>query len=114
MSLKSQQVIEWRRRSRRRQREAFGNRCGICGYNRCSRALGFHHLDPQTKRFNFAVRGNTRSWKRNVEELRKCVLLCANCHMEVEDGNSQIPEDIQRFDESYATYVNDQGNTIGE
>ena len=63
--------------------EYMGGRCQKCGYNRCSDALDFHHLDSSSKEFGISQRGYTRSWKKVVEELAKCVLLCANCHREL-------------------------------
>jgi hypothetical protein len=50
------------------------------------RALEFHHVDPAAKRFGVAFRGVTRSLDAAREEASKCVLLCANCHAEVEAG----------------------------
>ncbi|UIW10564.1 HNH endonuclease [Aeromonas phage BUCT695] len=38
----------------------------------------FHHLEPHTKEGNSA---NIRNWDKLREELDKCVMLCANCHM---------------------------------
>jgi hypothetical protein len=62
-----------------------GGKCIICGYDKCSRALSYHHIDPSTKLFG--ISGNhCRSWEVLKTELDKCVILCANCHMEVEDG----------------------------
>ena len=95
-------------------RAAFGGCCGICGYDRCNAALAFHHLDPTKKRFGLAATSViAMSWTRIVEELRKCVLLCHNCHMEVEYGDTEIADDIPRFNESHSTYVNSQGKIIG-
>lgn len=68
-----------------------GGRCAICGYDRCLRALGFHHVDPRDKAFGVAHRGATRSLARARAEAAKCVLLCSNCHMEVEHGLASIP-----------------------
>jgi len=64
-----------------------GGRCSRCPYDRYLGALEFHHRDPSTKKFSLAV-GNLRGKPREVvlEEWRKCVLLCANCHREVEDA----------------------------
>lgn len=114
MSVRAEQVKAWRKRNGKRMRKAFGSKCGICGYDRCDAALSFHHLDPTEKSFGLGGSRLARSWGVSVSELRKCVLLCANCHMEVEYCGREIPDDIQRFDESYATYVNDQGVTIGD
>jgi 5-methylcytosine-specific restriction endonuclease McrA len=62
-----------------------GGRCQRCGYHRCLDALAFHHIDPATKLFNFAG-GATRSICSLKSEAMKCVLLCANCHLEEHAG----------------------------
>ncbi len=49
-------------------------------------ALQFHHLEPSAKSFGLSMRGLTRSIEKLREEAAKCVLLCANCHAEVEVG----------------------------
>ena len=49
------------------------------------------HLDPERKEFGIALRGVARSLERAREEVRKCVLLCANCHAEVEAGRRLFP-----------------------
>jgi transposase len=68
-----------------------GGKCVICGYHRCQRALQFHHLDPRTKEFHLGYTGVTRSLARCRAEARKCILLCANCHAEVEAGITTVP-----------------------
>jgi transposase len=77
-------------RRRRRLKEILvaeaGGRCTICGYDRNIGALHFHHRDPATKRFGVGDRGLTRSLAAVRAEAAKCVLLCANCHSEVEAG----------------------------
>jgi hypothetical protein len=67
-----------------------GGRCVICGYGSSPAALQFHHLDPGTKEFTLR-NGDTRSLERMRAEAAKCVLLCANCHAEVESGSAQVP-----------------------
>jgi transposase len=67
-----------------------GGACLLCGYHRCISALQFHHLDPETKRFAMASRGLARSLDAVRAEAAKCVLLCANCHAEVEAGIATI------------------------
>ena len=79
-------VQSWRIRTKQKMVELKGGCCEICGYNKCNRALVFHHLDPNEKDFGFSTKGITRSWNLIEEELKKCVLLCSNCHMEVHDG----------------------------
>ena len=68
-----------------------GGRCVACGYRDCIAALQFHHVDPSSKRFHLAREGVTRSLDRARAEARKCVLLCANCHVEVEAGVRAVP-----------------------
>jgi transposase-like protein len=67
-----------------------GGRCMRCGYDEHPSALQFHHLDRATKAFNLRD-GDTRSLARMREEARKCVLLCANCHAQVEAGAADVP-----------------------
>lgn len=63
-----------------------GGKCERCGYDKCSRALEFHHLDPNEKDFGIGHKGYTRSWEKVKEELDKCIMVCANCHAEIHDG----------------------------
>ena len=83
-------------RRRRKVKETLvadaGGMCLICGYSRCTAALQFHHLDPRAKDFGLGWRGVTRSIDAARAEAAKCVLLCANCHAEVEAGVTSIPE----------------------
>ncbi|HMI82360.1 MAG TPA: helix-turn-helix domain-containing protein [Solirubrobacterales bacterium] len=71
--------------------EEAGGKCLLCGYSRCYRALEFHHLDPAAKEFQLAHRGRTRSLAKLRAEASKCVLLCSNCHAEVEAGITAVP-----------------------
>ncbi len=84
-------VSKRRKKLREMAREYKGNKCAICGYSKCSRALSFHHLDPKKKDFGLSTRGLTRSWEKIKLEIEKCILLCANCHMEVHDHITQLP-----------------------
>lgn len=68
-----------------------GGECVICGYKRHVAALHFHHLDPSTKSFSIAHEGVTRGIDLIREEAKKCVLLCATCHAEVEAGVARLP-----------------------
>ena len=61
------------------------------GYSRYVGALQFHHVDPSAKSFSLSERGLARSLERARAEVAKCVLLCANCHAEVEGMIATIP-----------------------
>ena len=58
-------------------------KCEMCGYDRCIDALEFHHNDLSEKKFGISEKGYTRSWKTVMEELSKCMMICANCHREL-------------------------------
>ena len=59
--------------------------CDRCGYNRCAQALEWHHPndDKAYEPSNLLRDGTDASYKKYLEEARKCELLCANCHREV-------------------------------
>lgn len=84
-------VKKRRKKLREMARDYKGGKCQICGYKKCSRALSFHHLNPKKKDFTISAKGLTRSWAKLQEEIDKCILLCANCHMEVHEGITQLP-----------------------
>jgi hypothetical protein len=91
---RNSKVIAWRKEAKQKLIERFGGKCEICGYNRCARSLHFHHIDPGMKVFGIAKGGNTKSWPRILKEAQKCVLLCSNCHGEIEDGMLNVSEEI--------------------
>ena len=68
-----------------------GGACVLCGYDRSLAGLHFHHLDRASKSFALSRRGVTRSMAAARAEAAKCVLLCSNCHAEVEAGTAQLP-----------------------
>jgi hypothetical protein len=67
-----------------------GGKCVVCGYAKSAEALEFHHRSGK-KDFGISEKGMTRSWVKIERELKKCVLLCANCHREVHHGLTQLP-----------------------
>jgi hypothetical protein len=58
-------------------------RCVVCGYDRTLVNLHFHHVDPSTKAFGLTI-SSGKSLAAYTAEARKCVLVCANCHGEIE------------------------------
>lgn len=83
---RSEAVSRRRRKIKEELLKHFGGKCTICGYDRCNRALSFHHLDPNEKDFGIAARGLTRSLENAIAEAKKCVLVCMNCHAEIHTG----------------------------
>jgi 5-methylcytosine-specific restriction endonuclease McrA len=79
----TERVTEMRRKNKRKLVEFFGGKCTKCGYDRYVGALEFHHLDPNSKEFGMGAGGISWSFKRMVEEAKKCILVCSNCHREI-------------------------------
>jgi transposase-like protein len=73
--------------------EEAGGACCLCGYDRTMRALHFHHLEPSQKRHEINAKGVAIAIDKLRVEAQKCVLLCSNCHAEVEDGVARVPAD---------------------
>jgi len=59
-----------------------GGCCCKCGYNKCHKALTFHHINPEEKDMTLSANWE-KSFDRVKKELDKCILLCANCHAEL-------------------------------
>jgi len=74
--------------------EEAGGACVLCGYDRSLAGLHFHHVDPAAKAFALSRHGVTRSLDAARAEAAKCVLLCSNCHAEVEAGNAKLPPSL--------------------
>lgn len=89
--VKNASVI-WRRRVKLTLIDEAGGQCQLCGYNKCAAALQFHHIDPAAKSFALSDDGVARSLDRARSEAAKCLLLCANCHAEVEVGVTHISD----------------------
>jgi hypothetical protein len=92
---RTERVARHRRKLKAVLVEEAGGRCVICGYDRRNRALEFHHVDPAEKRLQLSSNGVTLSLDVLRAEARKCVLLCSNCHAEVEDGCVVLPVESQ-------------------
>lgn len=60
-----------------------GHSCQCCGYDACTEALEFHHVDETTKSFNLSDHNIKLDWPIIKKELDKCIVVCANCHREI-------------------------------
>lgn len=76
---------DWRRKKKEEYVKKKGGKCQICGYDRCLAALDFHHTNPKLKRNDLGTGSNILRLPRNEveEELKKCILVCSNCHREI-------------------------------
>jgi hypothetical protein len=75
-----------------------GGRCAVCGYDRCVLNFHFHHVNRETKTMAMSS-VNGRSLAAFREEAKKCVLVCANCHGEIEAGLIESPPAGARYGE---------------
>lgn len=83
---KHQNYVKQQERALTRKKELIsllGGKCSKCGYNKNYAALQFHHLNPIEKEHNLDARKLSNStWEWCINEAKKCILLCANCHFE--------------------------------
>jgi hypothetical protein len=87
--------------------EEAGGCCAVCGYDLCIINLHFHHVDPTTKSFVLSS-STTKSLAAYREELTKCVLVCANCHGEIEAGLLASPPAGATFEDVLCHYFHRQ------
>jgi hypothetical protein len=60
--------------------------CTKCGYDKCFAALDFHHRKGETKKFGIAIILACKVTAKRIKEIKKCDILCANCHRELHNG----------------------------
>ena len=63
--------------------QRLGGKCMKCGYANNLAALSFHHEEEDQKNHQLDMRSlSNRRIEAVMREFEKCILLCANCHME--------------------------------
>ena len=92
MSILSERVKRWRKNFKKKVIEGYGGKCMSCGYSGCNEAFDLHHVDPKQKEFNFGkVTSSPKAFEKILPEIKKCVLVCANCHREIHAGVRECP-----------------------
>lgn len=110
MSKQSEAVKRWRQTTKRKLILAMGGKCVICGYNDCDDALEFHHINADEKEISWgSIRSNIKSLVTIAQELKKCVLLCSNCHKELHSNRSNtcLPDSYPTLDEEKLWAINE-------
>lgn len=93
MSKKSEAVKRWRKNFKQKIIDGYGGKCMSCGYDKCNSALELHHVNPKLKELSFGrIVANPKSFATIVSEIKKCVLVCSNCHREIHAGIRLCPE----------------------
>lgn len=87
--LKHKEKVQERNKTRKRNKKIKavtykGGKCSKCGYEKCMKALEFHHLIPEEKGYDLNHAKIDKPWEILKKELDKCILLCSNCHRELE------------------------------
>src|SRR5947209_8703860 len=69
---KNKYYVNRRRKALKRMAVEYkGGKCAVCGYEKCTEALSFHHAGG--KEFGVSAKGYTRSWQKVKAELDGCV-----------------------------------------
>lgn len=79
----STDVINFRKRRKLNLMKVAGNKCCLCGYDKIPDALEFHHIIPEEKKYAISNSGVCHDLELDLAEVKKCILICANCHREV-------------------------------
>lgn len=64
--------------------------CIVCGESEPV-CIDFHHLDSGSKEFSIG-KGRSKGKEKILDEISKCVCLCANCHRKVHAGLINLDE----------------------
>lgn len=78
-SCDTKRIRERGRERKKRLVEVFGGKCSKCGYDKCIKALEFHHENGDK---DFSV-SRSKNFDDILKEAKKCILVCANCHREL-------------------------------
>ena len=84
--MSSQATSDFRRNRKLNLIKVCGNQCNICGYNKAISALEFHHINPEEKNYSLASMGTCHQLEKDLEEVKKCILVCSNCHREIHEN----------------------------
>ena len=78
------EIVTYKRNSMKKALVKYkGGACCKCGYNKCLRALEFHHLDENEK--DFGISKTCKDFDDLKKEVDKCILVCSNCHAEIHE-----------------------------
>jgi len=97
-----------------------GGKCIDCG-NDDIYTLDFHHKNPNEKEFQISLVGIHRRWSTIEKEVKKCVLLCRNCHIkrhfaQSETSRKKIRKQIFEYKNSFqceeCKYIDNTGLSL--
>ncbi len=96
LHLNAQKLISTQKKRLENKQKAIdylGGKCNDCGNVFDHWVYDFHHVDPTEKVCDPSSLMHL-SWDSVFEEVRKCVLLCANCHRTTHYNLTKGKEDV--------------------
>ena len=63
--------------------------CAQCGENHVA-TLDFHHVIRSKSNKKVHLMAQQNSWEKITEELKKCIVLCANCHRKLHYEENEL------------------------
>lgn len=97
--------------ARARRRKQFvlgliGRKCQICGYAKCEANLAFHHVLGKDR--GLSIKAFQCRTVNLVEEIKKCVAVCSNCHGEIHNGlvdPTKIAQEHERLRSAFIAHL---------
>ena len=112
MTSNSQNVVNHIRKRKSDLISVLGVKSCICGFNSWQEALEFHHVNPDEKEFSISSK-TTKNLDAQLREIKKCILVCSNCHKGIHGGYISIPEGYETiYDVERANELLDENNAI--
>ena len=94
----SKDVVNFIQRRKADLKSVFHSKCCLCGFSEVQTALEFHHVNPQEKDFGICQsNAQTKALEKQLEEMKKCILVCSNCHRGIHEGIYIIPLNWENF-----------------
>ena len=86
---------EQRRNNKTKAVAYMGGTCAVCGQVFPDCCFDFHHKNP-TEDNEVPSTVLHYSWKRIVEELSKCIMVCSNCHRIIHNDDNYIAHEKRK------------------
>lgn len=77
---------KYRRRFKQALVEALGNKCHCCKVQQNLEDYDFHHIKRNNKEHSVSDLIKNNSWNKAKAEIKKCILVCVFCHIEIENN----------------------------
>lgn len=69
--------------------------CAQCGENHVA-TLDFHHVIRSKSNKKVHVMAQQNSWEKLMAELKKCIVLCANCHRKLHYAENEMKKLVRK------------------